>query len=185
MDRRLAESYVNRDDHRVLGVRLHPYCLYDVFFLTLDQNPLLLGGKEVTTTDLQSAVVICSTPPERLLAARRITWRKRLWMRLVRRFANWEAELLKFMAYREDFDSRPVFWQGDEGGSMRAPWVLSISAFLEDHSNMTEREIMTAPLGKMLWKSAALAEQLGVTKSELMSEEEEEAIKEMGIDING
>jgi hypothetical protein len=179
VDSRFAESLVNRDDHRVLGVRLHPYCFYDAMFLELAESPLLLKHRNVVLADLYAAVGICSAQPEVLLRGETRSFsRLRRWR--MRRM-NLEAEVAKFIVYVKDYDARPVFWEGEGegGGSLRAPWILSIATFLENHSNMKEREIMTAPIGKMLWKSAALAEQMGLTKSQLMTEEEEAAIAEL------
>lgn len=185
MDSRLAESFVNRDDHRVLGRRLHDFCLYDALFLSIDQNPIWTRSRDVRMEDLRQAVIVCSTPPEVLLRARRPLgwWRTQRWLYATRK-AKLVDEFAKFTAYIADFDSRPVFWEDDQKGeSLRAPWVLSTLVFLEDHTNMTEREILTAPLGKMLWKAAALAEQLGLSRDDIMTEEEENAMKQMGIEV--
>ena len=87
------------------------------------------------------------------------------------------TEIARWIGYRQDYDARPKFWHEEtEGTGLRAPWILSIASFLEEHSNMTEREVMTAPLGLMLWKSAALAEQLGMTRSDIMTEKEEQIV---------
>lgn len=186
MDSRLAESFVNRDDHVVLGRKLHDFCLYDVFLLALDGNPLYLKHRKVEKDDLLAAVSICSSDPERFMRVRT----QGLWAKLKDAVWKWKwrrrsiaLELRKWEAYVDDFDARPVFWEGEGGEPMKAPWVLSVLTFLEDHTNMGEREIMTAPLGKMLWKSASLAEQLGMSKSQIMTEEEEEALKEMGVEL--
>ncbi len=182
MDCRLAESFVNRDDHIVLGRRLHDFCLSDVLFLSIDDNPIWVRGKAATLDDLRSAVVICSTPPAKLRRAR-FPRLSRWWMWQTRK-VKFADELHRFADYVEDFDQRPKFWS-DEGEreGLRAPWVLSTLVFLEDHTNMSEDQILTAPLGWTLWKAAALAEQLGLSRDEIMTEEEEKAMEEMGVKV--
>lgn len=180
MDTSFLEALVNRQDHQVLGRKLHPFCLFDALFLTLDDNPLFVGGRVPNWVDLETASIVCSTEPERLLSGMLKGPSKllRLWRNWKRRRFTFVEELAKFQCYRADFDSRPTFWSTDEAGtSTKAPWVLSIAAFIEAHSNMTEREIMTAPIGLMMWKSAALAEVLGRSASELLSGDEQQAIE--------
>lgn len=175
------EALVNRR-HRVLGRVLHDFCLYDILFLTLAENPIWLEHREPTLADLEEAVVICSLPPERFLRAEAAprTWRERFdlrWWKLRNAglgSAGAAAALADFQIYLADFFSPPATWEDEAGEARRlkAPWIQSLAVFLEAHTNMTEREIMTAPVGLMLWKAETLGERLGVSAGEIMSEEE-------------
>jgi hypothetical protein len=184
MDNRYLEAVVNKQ-HVILGRKLHPYCLYDMLILTIAENPLVTRSRAIGLPDLRQAVIVCSTPYQRFLEARSPIGKVPLtWWRFVSRNPKTDEELAKFIAYLEDFSARPTFWEDDGGGGpggLRAPWILKMAAFIECYSNMREEEVMTAPLGKMFWKSAALAELLGMSKSELQTEEEEAAMKEMGL----
>ena len=183
MQTAFLESLVNRR-HTVLGRALHDFCLYDALFLEIAENPLWLGGRAPTIEDLIEAVNICSLPPERLLQAEPgpRTWREALrhfwWLRGNVRADNrdrdfFERELVKFAAFIADSNAAPKMWDAQSGGrTIRAPWILSIANYVEMHSNMSEREIFTAPLGKILWKAEAIAERKGEALAEMMTQEE-------------
>ena len=180
MQRSYAEALVNRNDHTCYGVKLHAFCLYDLLFLALDQNAAYFGDQP-TQEDLLAAVLICSSKPQDLLSGRHTLtgWRKKWFIRKAM-FTPFAAELAKFRAYIKDFDSRPEFFSEKGGGKgMRAPTILSLACFIEKHSNMTEHQIMTAPIGQMFWKSAAIAEMEGLTSAEIMTQEEEDLADEM------
>ena len=179
MDERFTEAWVNRDDWIVYGRRLHPFCLYDLFFLALDQNAAYFGDSP-TQEDLLAAVLVCSSKYEDLQAGRVSLqgFRRTFWMHKCKR-VSFSQELAKFKAYIKDFDSRPQFWESASSESMRAPALLSVATFLELKPNMCEEEIWTAPIGKMFWKSAAIAEIEGVTSSQIVTPEESKFIEEM------
>ncbi len=172
---------MNRDDHTVYGRRLHDFCLYDLFFLALDQNAAYFGDNP-TQEDLLAAVLICSSKHEDLKAGRVSLkgFRRTFWMHKCKR-VSFAQELAKFRAYIKDFDSRPQFWESAGGEPMRAPALLSVATFLELKTNMSEDQIWTAPIGKMFWKSAAIAEIEGVTSSQIVTPEEEEMIKALEV----
>jgi hypothetical protein len=181
MHPRFLESLVN-NEHVVLGRRLDPYCFNHVLVLAIDNNGFYHGNVIPNWADLAMAVEICSSPVEKFLypgrksvfEVLRRAFGQYLWGWWIRRRFNLEKEFAKFLAYQEDFDQRPLFWQDEnsEGKSMKAPWVFAIANLIEVHSNMRHEEIMTAPLGLMLWKSASIAELMGYSKSEIESEEE-------------
>lgn len=175
MQAAFVEAVVNRG-HRVLGRRLHDFCLYDAIALSLADNPLWTGG-DTALTDLEQAVLICSLPPERFLRAQLAprNWIERLgrwlWKRTNRRRIH-ALERGSWNAYIEDFYALPDYWDCADGKPLRAPWLYGTAVFLEKNTNMTEREICTAPIGKMFWKAAILAERLGIAAAELMTDEE-------------
>ena len=172
-----SEAWINRTDHVVYGRRLNPFCLLHLLFLSLDKNGAYFGN-EPTRDDLISAVLVCSSKPADLSAGRHSIrgFRRKVWI-YAACCQNYEAELAKFKAYIADYDSKPEFWTSDDGGTLRAPAILSVATYLEMKTNMSEIEIMTAPIGKMFWKSAAIAEMEGNSRAEIMTEEEAEFLK--------
>ena len=171
MQKSFAEALINRDDHTCYGRKLHDFCLYDLLFLALDQNAAYFGT-DPTQEDLLAAVLICSSDPKDLLRGRHSIegWRKKWFIRKAM-FTTFAQELAKFKSYIADFDQRPEFFTDGNGSSLKAPSVLSVAGFIEKHSNMTHHEIMSAPIGLMFWKSAAIAEFEGLTTAEIMTQE--------------
>lgn len=176
------EAVVNRE-HTVFGRRLHDLCLYDALFLSLLENPLWVGGMP-TVADFEEAVLVCSLPPERFTRAQlapQTTWEKvtrSAWRRRNRR-RNLSAEFAAWQNYVADFLSEPETWEGEgKGGTAKAPWILSLATAIEQKSNMTWREIMTAPIGVMLWKAAAIAEVEGNGPDMMTAEEIEMAAEQ-------
>jgi hypothetical protein len=186
VDGRFLEAFFNEPYHRVCGRRLRPLCLYHSLFLIVDDNPLhaCKEGDAVTWTDLITASLVCSAPDaslrHRQFLPRGFVGRMMamVWMSTVRHRFKLAMELAKFEAYLKDYSARPKFWTDVDGepGTVKAPWILSILTFLEDHTNSSEHEILSMPIGWALWKSASLAEQLGMNRSEIVSEDEENAI---------
>jgi hypothetical protein len=187
VDGRFLEAVFNEPKHVVCGRVLRPLCLYHSMLLVVDDNPLheCAVGEVITWADLLTAVLICSAPEQSL---REYTFipngffakmRMLVWLRFARRRYKLAKELAKFENYVKDYSTRPKYWSDDKGGNsmVKAPWILSLASFLEDHSNMTEHEIMVAPVGVVLWKTAAIAEQNGVARGEMVSEEEEKAVE--------
>ena len=160
-------------------------------FLSIDGNNLILTeeNKGIEWGDLVTAVSICSNPPEHFASPNVGIWKAIktfVWCQWVKRRYSLPLEIMRFRDYVKDYYAKPKFWTGGEGEggkSCKAPWVYSVACFLETNTNMTEREIMSAPIGKMLWKSATIAEQLGVSSAELVSEEEMKAFEALGISI--
>lgn len=175
------EAVVNRE-HTVCGKRLHDLCLYDALFLTLLGNPLWVGGTP-TLAAVEEAVLICSLPPSRFTRAQFAPqtiwekWTRALWQRR-NQSRNLPNELRLWDAYVADFLSEPETWEGDaKGGACKAPWIFTTATAIEQNSNMSTCEIMTAPIGLMLWKAATIAELEG-NGLELMTAEEIEMAAE-------
>lgn len=193
MDERFRESWFNRD-HVVLGRRLHPFCLYDALILSEFQSPFIADQKDKPTVftleDLQTAVLVCSSAPEVFLNARLIRSRwdaLRMWWfgvkshRVCPTQAAFRHQGKLFGAYLRDFSSPPEFWEDEDGtGVARLPWILSNAVHLLRTTHMTREEIWRLPLGQVFWYSATIAIQMGTTKAELMTPEEEAAMAELG-----
>ena len=175
MQTAFIESIVNLR-HTVLGISMHDLCLYDAISLTVAGNPLWVGGT-ARMEDLQQAALICNLPPGRFLSGTLDprTWPERLsrmlWKKRNRRRA-FHTHLALWDAYVADFNAIPEYWTCEDGKSFKAPWLYSMACFIEQNSNMVEREILTAPIGKMFWKAATIAERLGISAAELITEEE-------------
>jgi hypothetical protein len=149
----------------------------------VQENPIMMGPSEVGWAELIGAVLVCSLSPESFLNPSKFRrWRmmpwNRWWIHGASRRYNLAEEAKKFENYVDDHYTKPRFW-GDGDDEVKAPWVLSIAAYIESNSNMTEKEVMTASCGRMFWKSAAIAEQQGSGKMDIVSEEEEEAMKQL------
>jgi len=183
------EAVINRR-HRILGRELRPLCLAHSLFLTLAENPLWIGGRAAEPDDLIEAVHLCALPVEHLFATQIVPSgvfgkiRHALWLakahRLTRKPAGFAAALTAWNNFRADHDNRPEFWEGEDGKAMtlRAPSMLNLACYIENHSNMSEEQIWRAPLGAMLWKSAAIAELRGESAANIMTEEELEIARE-------
>lgn len=189
MDQRFYEAWFNTE-HRVLGRRLHPFCLNDALILSLAESPFLLGtdsGISYDLTDLQLAVKICSNPAELFLnAALDRVWfaglRAAIWTTQCKRMSL-EGHCQRFVSYIDDFNSAPETWldQEDAGdGKLRAPWVLANAVFLIRHTTFTPNQVWTMPLGMSLWYCATLSEQLG-SKIQIVSEEESQGMEKLGL----
>lgn len=186
MDPRYLEAVVNEDAHKVLGRRLHPFCFYDALILEIDENPLWMGHRDVTWGDLFNAALICSSDPEMFLVPSRMRgfWRwirNSLWVSWGRRRYKLTAEVEKFRAYIKDFYSKPHMWSSSDSKRSGAPWILSVASYIECHSNLTEEQVMRAPIGKMMWKYGTIAEMLH--GAEMVSDEEQAGIKALGLKI--
>ncbi len=197
MDSRFLQSWFN-SEHTVLGRKLHPFCAYDVLILAAAESPFVAeseGPVPYDFTDLEKAVWICSNEPKYFLDARMsegVIDRARMWWwgrtirrqleRSPKRFIRQQGDA--FNAYLEDFNAGPKFWADEKpGGTVRAPWILANVTFVIRNTNFSAEEAWRLPLGQLFWYSAGLAEQMGTSSSEIMSEEEEAAMKEMGIEV--
>jgi hypothetical protein len=194
VDERFRESWFN-SDHVVLGRRLHPFCLYDALILSEANSPFVTEDEDhakntFSLEDLQTAVLICSTDPEVFLASRFVrTWRDRLrlwWFgvtsrRLCRTVSHLDFQGKLFSAYLRDYNAGPELWHDEGDAPVNAiPWVLANVVHLIRTTTMTHKEVWRMPIGQAFWYSSSIAIQMGTSKSELMTAEEEAAMKELG-----
>lgn len=177
-DPRFLEAWVNRAAHRVFGRKLHPLCFLDLLALEVVESPFCPGSlADPTVHDFHIAVHILATPIGSLEISDRIasvpSWRKLLYSAYDLGTANRQLQ-----AYFTDYFTTLEMWRMDDvGKSCQAPWILSQVTFLLQHTSITERRVWTAPVGQMLCYAAALEEQL--SSSQIVSEEEREAMREM------
>lgn len=163
-DDRFVEAFANRD-HVVLGKRLDPFCLWHQFNLEVAQSKILLGAA-LTPFDLWLAVRICTSPwtpghsVPNLAAPSKLRF---IWE--VGRF-DFKAEVAKFQAYYDDYNSGPKFWPNQHKEQMGAPdrdfdENLELALHLKQSGNFSWRDVWTLPLGMMRWNSVGLAKLQG------------------------
>lgn len=189
MDDAFYEAWLHRTrGHVVLGRRLHPFCLDDVVKLSFLESPFLAlkDHKNVTVEQLMLAVLTCSTTIDDFDS---VTGADGIFSRFFRR--RWEkkcfksdlsVELGKFVTYIADYYSAPVAWSSEGGTALGAPWALSVAANLTRNTAMTQKEIWTGPLGRNLWISGAITEQLS-QDYQIVREDELTAMRQLGYNL--
>lgn len=195
-DDRFVEAFANVD-HDVLGRRLDPYCLWHQFNLEVAQSKVLLG-EPLTPFDLWVAVKICTTPwsPGQRVPSLKAPGRLRfVWE--VGRF-NFPAEVAKFQAYFDDYNSPPKLWPQNHkqvDGVVAAPdrdfdENLELAVHLVKDGAFTWQQVWTLPIGVLQWVSTGLSKFSGA-KIDIWTPEHEEmfqahkARREAGIDARG
>ena len=198
MDERFRESWFNTS-HVVLGRALHPFCLYDALILSTEKSPFICededrGATTFSLQDLQLAVLVCSTDHRVFLEARLCkTWLDKLRMKLFGRRSRMickdqrslEHQGKLFSTYLRDYNSGPQLWEGDDGEDrglpeMKTPWLLAYVVRLIRSTTFRPEEVWTMPIGQVFWYVTVLAEQTGTKSIDIVSPEEEAAMKELG-----
>jgi hypothetical protein len=189
VDPRFYESWFNVQ-HRILGRTLHPFCFNDALILSAADSLFMGEPTKVSRArlakELEIAVLVCSTPAGQWYNPHK-GWGYRFLVKAVnwrRRFSNLETLHKQFQAYLRDYNAGPKIWMdgGNSSTSLRAPWVLANVAYLLRCTTLTEERVWTMPIGQALWYSATTAEQTGTSSAEIMSADEEQALRELGID---
>lgn len=178
MNRHYAESFLNRDDHVVLGRRLRPLSLWHMFNLEVARSPYFIGGTFPTARDLRLAVRVCRTPYPHLpdLSGRSFFWD---WCRAFG--CQFLLETVKFRAYLDDFNSLPQLWQDEarkSTGRERTglPWSLAIVSGVCGATGWDEAKVWNMPIGQAYWYHVAFAMHAGGSV-DLCSEGELKAIE--------
>lgn len=164
MNRLFAESFLNRDDHVVLGRRLLPLSLWHMVQLEIAQSPYFLGGAFPTPRDLRLAVTVCTTPFPRLpdLSGQSLVWD---WLKSWR--CDFLTETARFRAYLEDFNALPMLWREEQKRSpgsretVGLPWALGIVAGLCGSTGWSAETAWNLPVGQAYWYHVAFAMQRG------------------------
>lgn len=177
-DPRFLEAWVNRAGHRVFGRKLHPLCFLDMLALEAVESPFLPGSlADPKEADFHLAIHLLSQPIRSLEISDRIAelpwWRRFVYARYDLGKANAQLQ-----SYFNDYFTTLEMWRADDvGKSCQAPWILSQVTFLLQHTNLSERDIWTRPIGQMMCYASALEEQL--SSSQVISPEEQEAMQEL------
>lgn len=174
------EAWVNTG-HKVLGRKLHPFCLEDVITLYATQNPIVKlfddseGTdivKRISNTHIELFVEICSRRPQYNFDKNRFFWR------FGNMFRNRERALVDLAAYLSDYLALPDTWPmgTPDTSNPGCPWPLQLGNLIAKHANVpwscnncsTETKecvcVWRMPLGKALWLSAAIAESNGTAR---------------------
>lgn len=161
-DTAFVEAFSNTQ-HRVLGRRLDPFCLWHQFNLEVAQSKLLLD-LPFTLFDLWTAVEICTspwTPSHQIPRIRKVSKLRFLWM--MRRY-KLQEETLKFSAYLVDYSTRPKFWKNNHetkfGNERDFDENLELALHLVKQG-FSWREVWTLPLGMLHWNSVGLSKLAG------------------------
>jgi hypothetical protein len=159
---RYFENVVNVP-HTVLGIKLQPLCILHFLWLQHLESPLIQTDKPATIEDLELAVIVCSSLSNEEILAKLSTpallslerLKRLMWHRSNRK-ADLKAELLKFIAYQDDYCSLPAF-MGNDGNTIdeKLPWLLLYQAALIKSTGWSEQEVVTMPLGKVVWLNTA------------------------------
>lgn len=179
MNRLFAESFLNRDDHVVLGRRLLPLSLWHLLQLEIAGSPYFVGGSFPAPKDLRLAVTVCTTPFPHLpdLSGKRLV---RDWLKSWR--CNFLTETAKFRAYLDDFNALPMLWREEAkrpaGGreAVGLPWALAIVSGICGSTGWSAETAWNLPVGQAYWYHVAFAMQRGCSV-DLLSEGEMLAIE--------
>ena len=167
LDNRFLEAWFNRDDHRVCGQRVKPYCFQYALALQLLKNPFVAGADIIVWADLFRAVAVCRTGfdqlprfPSNLRLAWYVTSRRFLWWLTRGKLGTTLArEAAAFRAYQNDYQSEPDLFFENDGRPLTAPALLARTVFLQRECGLTEERAWMMPIGRALWMYAAALEQ--------------------------
>lgn len=179
MNRPFAESFLNREDHRVLRCRMLPLSLWHLLNLEIAKSPYFFGNTFPLVKDLRIAVNICTTPFPKLpdFSQKRLVGD---WLRSWR--CDFLTETAKFKSYLEDFNALPQLWKKQEikpAGEREAvglPWALAIVTSVCGSTGWSAETVWNMPVGQAYWYHVAFAIQKGCSV-DLLSEGEMEAIE--------
>lgn len=170
LEPKLAEALIN-SEHRILGRKLRPFCLWHLALLQTLDSPYLAAGK-VEPFDLRTAVGVCSLHYGQSKVIRPLAF---ITSRSVTRF---EQASNKFLAYIGDYLQRPEYTivEPDRRGSGTPlgppPEVLQIVDDVMFQRNITERQAWEMPIGLAYWYQAMTVKR--VYNTDFMTPEEKE-----------
>ena len=176
------------DEHRVLGLRLHPFTLGHALLLERLENPFLVGGRLPGLGDLRLALALCLRSYPRALAL--VEQPRRLRLALI--LGTWRATaralpwgIAQMFDYIRVFQQHPDCWGGRGGGrAMGTPFFQAVKLTHVMHLGKTELQALCTPLALALWDYAACWELL--EKMELVSGADRDAMKALeSIPANG
>lgn len=145
---RVFESWVNAQ-HTVLGKALKPFALVHLMWLEQIGSPFVISSKEISLTDLQLAVQICSEDTnEGILAA----------LDQGKPGSNLESlkeEVERFFSYINDFAAVPEYESRPGGNIERIPGHLLTAASVIRETGWSDQTVWALPFGKLYWYHSA------------------------------
>lgn len=162
LDPKFAAAYIdNGIRHRILGVRVKPFCLWHLLLLQTIDSPFQKCG-DVNRFDLRTAVGICR------LGYRESRVRRPIWPILTRKQLG--RGVMQFWDYLGDYLSKPEYGIipfGSSGGrSQRAPTPppeIVATAYDAAHgARVSIKEAWEMPIGEAYISQAMYFKQQGV-----------------------
>ena len=170
------ESFIH-DEHVIYGRSMLPFCLRHYTLLSGLKSPLLTG-RIVTRSDLQTAVLICSTRTNEeffnFAKAKKLS--EKYWF-FKTGGSHVGAGMKSFNYYIEDFLPIFPFWKNDKSAQERVPWLFVCAARVIDCEGV--EKTMNMGIGQMIAWGMARMESEGKRIEGLMTEEEVQALKEI------
>jgi len=169
---KFLENYVNLT-HKILGKTLKPFCLLHLLWLENIGSPLFKTSEAVTLSDLEIAVLICSSSSSEEIL-KKLSRKRRLW-HLWNTRRDLQEESKAFIVYQDDFASMPTFSDSEKGESLeQIPWLLTQMAALIRETGWQEESILLMPLGKVIWYNSAFC-YLATGNTSIISDKEQAA----------
>lgn len=172
---RYFEGRVHRYDHRVYGYQLRPLCLLDLVALEAAGSPIGSDPTQITALSLALAARMLSKPhrDDLCIDAAWVDVDDDIAKRLTT--YNGPDELKKWFDFWVDHYTpievlRPQ--ADDDSKPLGAHWTANIAAFLHTQTNATEREIWTAPIGRIFALHSATVEM--ISDSRVRTEEDDQ-----------
>jgi len=173
---RCLENWVNVP-HTVLGKRLAPFCLLHLQWLEHLGSPLFFTSQQATLSDLELAVLICSSRSSEEILSRLQSkspvlsfWRWR------NRKKPLVGEIKAFLAYQDDFCSLPEFATKDGGQTVeKIPCLLLQLATLIKETGWRQGDVLTMPVGQVVWLNSAFS-YLSTGETAVVSDKERAAM---------
>lgn len=159
------EAFIHTE-HRVLGKKLRPFCLWHQLLLKAANSPLI-SGEKVELTDMQTAVGICTTRFGQF-KLNKPTFNP---LNIYRIVFNLKTEHLKFRDYIEDFLCKPDYsivepaYHGQSAPQTRrgqAPEELIVASEVIGWSSWSERYVWELPVGAAYWYQAMARKSRGL-----------------------
>ena len=148
MDNRIAESFFLRDDHRLCGLRLRPLTLRRWIRLEALLPGMLEGHRHIDLLQLWVAAQILSDSSR----LRPLPWHSIFWAP--------QKHTLAWIAYTDDMQSPPRYWQRDRPTLQRKmPWQLATAAYVAKGIATPVEQVLDMPVSQVWQWQATLAEE--------------------------
>jgi hypothetical protein len=179
-----AEAFLHAP-HRILGIRLRPFCACHFLHLDAVRNPLVREGASVKPWELVYAIKVCNQKPVFDCGVWQIKPEKIRCsfldkLRIVKLKSKWYQSVIikEWESYQEDYLALPERMEcvDHNPAPLSSPGIVaSVTATLD---TLSEERAWTMPLGTMYTYAEVRAEMKGAKIRFRPSKEEEEEIME-------